>query len=122
MVFIVMVVPTDLIIVVVDNDRLVTTAVGALSAVVRVGNKQAKPAWDRAQSHARADTSALHDTTDHIDDLALELLPLYSTCTALSSVLSQLGLLITNSGSCRSERFCACDCNVKCWSRLSVDS
>jgi hypothetical protein len=27
--------------------------------------------------------SALHDTTDRIDDLALELLPLYSTCAAL---------------------------------------
>jgi len=41
--------------------------------------------------------STLHDTTDHIDDLALELLPLYSTCTALRTIYKPARLLIPNS-------------------------
>ena len=41
--------------------------------------------------------SALHDTTDRIDDLALELLPLYSTCAALRTTYKPACLLIPNS-------------------------
>jgi hypothetical protein len=37
--------------------------------------------------------SALHDTTDRIDDLALELLPLYSTCGHCARPTSQLAFL-----------------------------
>ena len=41
--------------------------------------------------------STLHDTTNRIDDLALELLPLYSTCTTLRTTYRPVRLLIPNS-------------------------
>jgi hypothetical protein len=39
----------------------------------------------------------LHETTDHVNDLTLLLLPLYNIYTALRTVQSQLSLLIINS-------------------------
>lgn len=69
----------------------------SMTRKTRVGDKQASQADRPCKFRAQVDMSTLHGTTDHIDDLALELLPLYSTCTTLRTTYKPARLLIPNS-------------------------